>query len=95
MVTNEVRGASDEQLNTVFVTVLSIPTFAGYGMTESGPGTHMSPRSKQKPGSVGIILPNTECKVSNYKVSFEENSNIMLFLSNHKRFPKEAIPLHT
>ena len=35
----------------------------GYGMTEAGPGTHMSPGSKQKPGSVGVSVPNTECKV--------------------------------
>ena len=52
-----------------------IPTFAGYGMTEAGPGTHMSPRSKQKPGSVGIVLPNTECKVSDYKVTQIHSAN--------------------
>jgi acyl-CoA synthetase (AMP-forming)/AMP-acid ligase II len=37
----------------------------GYGMTEASPATHMSPREVEriKPGSVGVLLANTECRV--------------------------------
>ena len=37
----------------------------GYGMTEASPATHCSPfdPSSIKPGSIGYVLPNTECKV--------------------------------
>ena len=38
-------------------------------MTETGPGSHMCPRSRQKPGSVGVIVPNTECKVRSAELS--------------------------
>jgi acyl-CoA synthetase (AMP-forming)/AMP-acid ligase II len=37
----------------------------GYGMTEAAPATHMIPPdpSLDRPGSVGVPVPNTECKV--------------------------------
>jgi len=37
----------------------------GYGMTEASPATHMSPheRARIKSGSVGVCVPNTQCKV--------------------------------
>jgi acyl-CoA synthetase (AMP-forming)/AMP-acid ligase II len=37
----------------------------GYGMTESGPVTHISPRTvpNPKPASVGQCVPNTECMI--------------------------------
>jgi acyl-CoA synthetase (AMP-forming)/AMP-acid ligase II len=37
----------------------------GYGMTEASPATHMSPYEKEliKSGSVGVCVPNTECKI--------------------------------
>ncbi|HEY6190404.1 MAG TPA: 4-coumarate--CoA ligase family protein [Pyrinomonadaceae bacterium] len=39
----------------------------GYGMTETSPCTHLTPleQIERKPGSVGICLPNTECKLVN------------------------------
>jgi acyl-CoA synthetase (AMP-forming)/AMP-acid ligase II len=36
----------------------------GYGLTETSPVTHLLPENVFKPGSVGIPVPNTECKVS-------------------------------
>ena len=37
----------------------------GYGMTETSPGTHITPGdpAKIKYGSVGLIVPNSECKI--------------------------------
>jgi acyl-CoA synthetase (AMP-forming)/AMP-acid ligase II len=38
----------------------------GYGMTEASPVTHLSPtrNAPMKPGSVGLIVPNTEVKIA-------------------------------
>jgi acyl-CoA synthetase (AMP-forming)/AMP-acid ligase II len=41
----------------------------GYGLTETSPVTHLTPDddpSKNKPGSIGPLIPNTECRVVNY-----------------------------
>jgi acyl-CoA synthetase (AMP-forming)/AMP-acid ligase II len=36
----------------------------GYGLTEASPATHITPDGvKRRPGSVGLLLPNTECCV--------------------------------
>jgi long-chain acyl-CoA synthetase len=36
----------------------------GYGLSEASPVTHRNPiRGKRKPGSIGIPLPNTDCKI--------------------------------
>ncbi|HEX3557641.1 MAG TPA: 4-coumarate--CoA ligase family protein [Pyrinomonadaceae bacterium] len=35
----------------------------GYGMTETSPATHVSTPRRNKPGSVGVCVPNTECKL--------------------------------
>src|SRR5947209_6218602 len=35
----------------------------GYGMTETSPCTHVSMPGRNKPGSVGVCVPNTECKI--------------------------------
>ncbi|MCX5767499.1 MAG: 4-coumarate--CoA ligase family protein [Gemmatimonadetes bacterium] len=37
----------------------------GYGMTETSPVTHFTPfdRSQYKPGSCGLVVPNTECRI--------------------------------
>ena len=45
----------------------------GYGLTEVSPLSHASLAnpSKQKPGSVGYCLPNTECKIVDYSTGAE------------------------
>jgi acyl-CoA synthetase (AMP-forming)/AMP-acid ligase II len=35
----------------------------GYGMTETSPVTHICTPERNKPGSVGLCAPNTECKL--------------------------------
>ena len=37
--------------------------FQGYGMTELSPVSHATPAGQGKPGSVGVTVPNTECRV--------------------------------
>ena len=44
---------------------LGCPVVQGYGMTEASPVTHLSPTTKApfKPGSIGLVVPNTEVKL--------------------------------
>jgi acyl-CoA synthetase (AMP-forming)/AMP-acid ligase II len=37
----------------------------GYGLTETSPVTHMTPdrKEKNKPGAIGQLIPNTECRI--------------------------------
>jgi acyl-CoA synthetase (AMP-forming)/AMP-acid ligase II len=42
---------------------LDCAVIQGYGMTETSPATHLSTRAKNKPGSVGVCVPNMECKL--------------------------------
>jgi long-chain acyl-CoA synthetase len=38
--------------------------YEGYGLTEASPVTHSTPTlSKRKPGSIGLPIPGTECKI--------------------------------
>jgi acyl-CoA synthetase (AMP-forming)/AMP-acid ligase II len=36
----------------------------GYGLTETSPATHISPPDERnRPGTIGLLVPNTECKI--------------------------------
>lgn len=35
----------------------------GYGMTELSPVSHATPDGEYKPGTIGVLLPNTECRI--------------------------------
>jgi 4-coumarate--CoA ligase len=35
----------------------------GYGMTELSPVSHLTPPGWQKPGTIGVLIPSTECRL--------------------------------
>ena len=45
----------------------------GYGMTETSPATHITPDDPRlaKEGSVGVCVPNTECKIADLETGAE------------------------
>ncbi|MBA3242997.1 MAG: 4-coumarate--CoA ligase family protein [Acidobacteria bacterium] len=43
----------------------------GYGMTETSPCTHIASPTTNKPGSVGVCVPNMECKVVDLETGAE------------------------
>jgi acyl-CoA synthetase (AMP-forming)/AMP-acid ligase II len=43
---------------------LGCTVLQGYGLTETSPVTHVNPRERNKPGSVGVLLPNTEARIA-------------------------------
>jgi acyl-CoA synthetase (AMP-forming)/AMP-acid ligase II len=54
---SDLAGAASERLGCLVM--------QGYGLTETSPVTHMIPDEpgKDRPGSIGFPLPNTECKL--------------------------------
>jgi acyl-CoA synthetase (AMP-forming)/AMP-acid ligase II len=54
----ELEGAVRDRLGVIVT--------QGYGLTEASPVTHFlsrQPSGKPKPGSIGVLVPNTECKI--------------------------------
>jgi len=54
----ELEGAVRDRLGVIVT--------QGYGLTEASPVTHFlsrQPTGKPKPGSIGVLVPNTECKI--------------------------------
>ncbi|HLJ08186.1 MAG TPA: AMP-binding protein, partial [Acidimicrobiia bacterium] len=63
-----VSGAAplDAELAARFEQKFGVPVAQGYGMTEASPGTHLVPERDQgraPAGSVGWLMPNTECRL--------------------------------
>ena len=42
---------------------LGCPVVQGYGMTETSPVSHTAPMGEHKPGTIGPVLPNMECRI--------------------------------
>jgi acyl-CoA synthetase (AMP-forming)/AMP-acid ligase II len=47
----------------------------GYGMTEASPATHLASPARNKPGSVGVCVPNAECKLVSVETGEEMGTN--------------------
>jgi acyl-CoA synthetase (AMP-forming)/AMP-acid ligase II len=66
-VTRAKSGAAplDAELAAAVTRRLGFRLAQGYGLTETSPVTHIVPDSVEKPvaGSVGSLVPNTECKI--------------------------------
>ena len=51
--------------------------FLGFGMTElCGASHNLAPDRRIKPGSVGVLMPNLECKVSLINKQTKQNNRI-------------------
>ena len=63
--TGMMSGAAplDAALETACVQRVGCRLLQGYGLTEASPVTHANPADKIKPGTVGPLLPNTECRI--------------------------------
>jgi long-chain acyl-CoA synthetase len=47
--------------------------YEGYGLTEASPVTHSTPTlAKRKPGSIGLPIPSTECKIVDLETGQQE-----------------------
>lgn len=47
--------------------------YEGYGLTEASPVTHSTPTlAKRKPGSIGLPIPSTECKIVDLETGEQE-----------------------
>ena len=42
---------------------LGVEVVQGYGMTELSPVSHATPQGQYKPGTIGLALPNVECRI--------------------------------
>lgn len=47
----------------IHLVIIMLFTITGYGLTETSPVVTMSPLTKPKGGTIGMLLPNTEAKV--------------------------------
>lgn len=50
-------------LEAACATRLGCAVAQGYGMTELSPVSHFTPTGRQRPGSAGPMVPNTECRI--------------------------------
>ena len=64
-VTAMMSGAAplDAELETACARRVGCRVVQGYGLTEASPVTHANPADKIRPGTVGQLLPNTECRI--------------------------------
>ncbi len=61
-----ITGAAPMPLEVIrrFESITGSMIIEGYGLTEASPVTHCNPiTEKRKPGSIGICLPDTDCKI--------------------------------
>ena len=60
-------AALSAELESAVRNRLGVIVTQGYGLTEASPVTHFlsrQPAGRPKPGSIGVLVPNTECKIA-------------------------------
>src|SRR5919197_3496313 len=74
----------DAALETACVRRLGCHLRQGYGLTEASPVTHANPDEPDRirPGTVGRLLPNTECRIvdpaTGAELDIEENGELLI-----------------
>src|SRR5438067_2183829 len=74
----------DAALETACARRVGCRLIQGYGLTEASPVTHANPDEpgKAKPGTVGLLLPNTQCRVvdptTGADLGLEEDGELLL-----------------
>ncbi|SEN42732.1 long-chain-fatty-acid--CoA ligase [Lihuaxuella thermophila] len=49
-----------------------LPIMEGYGLSETSPTTHVNPVGRRKVGSIGLPIPNTDCKIVDVETGMRE-----------------------
>jgi len=74
----------DAALETACVRRVGCRLLQGYGLTEASPVTHANPDEpgRIKPGTVGVLLPNTECRIvdpaTGVDLGIEEDGELLI-----------------
>jgi long-chain acyl-CoA synthetase len=80
----------DKEINK-FMWVIGIPTFEGYGLTETSPAVTLNSPWKVRYGSVGTPLPGTEVKLADDNELLIKGPQVMLGYYNAPEETEKAI----
>lgn len=84
-------GAPLDKVINEFMWVIGIPTFEGYGLTETSPAVTINSPWKVRFGSVGTPLPHTEVKLAEDNELLIRGPQVMLGYYNAPEETKQAL----